>query len=218
MYCFEDGTSLRTQYDPQATIRISEPLPTDRLNQYPTDLPQRSHRPTRRGTRWPIYVFMVLLLFILSGGVVVFLVLKYSYTTSAAADSSQRVTVANPGTPSSTLSPQPSPSPSPSSTPNAQSLVGIWRTNVLENGSNMEITVTFRANGTSRYLFKNQNGQAIDAGTWQYSDETLFEKFSNGASGKGAIRWLDPNTFEITIIDNGVPAYAGLKRRYRRVG
>jgi serine/threonine-protein kinase len=112
-----------------------------------------------------------------------------------------------------------SPTPLVSPTPRTSaSVVGSWRTNVTENGQAMEITVTFSSDGDTRYRFKDARGRtANDAGTWQYSDGILFERFSNGASGKSSIRWIDDNTVELTIIDNGVPAYAGLKRTYRRV-
>jgi serine/threonine-protein kinase len=112
-----------------------------------------------------------------------------------------------------------SPSPSVSPTPRTSaSLVGSWRTNVIENGQATEITVTFLSEGDTRYRFKDAKGRtANDTGTWQYSDGILFERFSTGASGRGSIRWIDDDTVELTIIDNGVPAYAGLKRIYRRV-
>lgn len=106
-------------------------------------------------------------------------------------------------------------SPSP---PTAQSLVGVWRAEVNEDGERSTITVTFLANGDSRYLIKNEKGETgTDTGTWQYSDETIFERFSNGSSGRASIRWIDQDTLELTIIDNGVPSYTGLKRLYRRV-
>jgi hypothetical protein len=112
----------------------------------------------------------------------------------------------------------PSPSPSPSPTPRtAKALVGTWRTNVYEKGQNTEITVSFLSSGNTRYVFKERGGTATDTATWQYSDGTLFERFSSGSSGKGSIRWIDDNNFEITIIDNGVPAYNGLKRRYHKI-
>ncbi len=112
-----------------------------------------------------------------------------------------------------------SPSVSPTATPRTSaSLVGVWRTNVTENGQATEITVTFLTEGDTRYLFKDARGRtSSDTGTWQYSEGVLFERFSNGAAGKSSIRWIDDNTVELTIIDNGVPAYAGLKRTYRRV-
>jgi hypothetical protein len=79
-----------------------------------------------------------------------------------------------------------SPSPSVSPTPRTStSLVGSWRTNVNENGQSTEITVTFLSEGNTRYRFKDPKGRtANDTGTWQYSDGILFERFSNGASGK----------------------------------
>jgi len=112
-----------------------------------------------------------------------------------------------------------SPSPAVSPTPRTSaSLVGSWRTNVTENGQATEITVTFLSEGDTRYRFKDARGRtANDNGTWQYSDGILFERFSSGASGKSSLRWIDDDTVELTIIDNGVPAYTGLKRIYRRV-
>jgi hypothetical protein len=95
--------------------------------------------------------------------------------------------------------------------------VGTWRTNVYEKGQHTEITVTFLSTGNTRYIFKERGGTTTDTATWQYSDGTLFETFHSGASGKGTIRWIDDNNFEITIIDNGVPAYNGLKRQYHRI-
>jgi serine/threonine-protein kinase len=112
-----------------------------------------------------------------------------------------------------------SPSPEASPTPRSSAaLIGTWRTNVVENGQNQEINVTFLSDGDAQYLFKDTRGRtATDKGTWQYSDGMLFERFSNGASGKASIRWIDDNTLELTIIDNGVPSYIGVKRLYRRI-
>ena len=73
------------------------------------------------------------------------------------------------------------------------------------------------SDGNTRYAFKSRGRTASDTATWQYSDGTLFERFSSGAAGKGSIRWIDDDRFEITIIDNGVPAYNGLKRTYQRL-
>jgi len=112
-----------------------------------------------------------------------------------------------------------SPSSLASPTPRSSAaLVGAWRTNVVENGQDMQINVTFLSDGDSRYFFKDARGRtATDKGTWQYSDGILFERFSNGSSGKASIKWIDDNTVELTIIDNGVPSYIGVKRLYRRV-
>ena len=164
--------------------------------------------PPRQGSsRWPIVVAVAALLFVFGIAAAVFVAFAYS---RMAASSGDKTVAQNRDTPSS------SPSPSPVIT--AQQLVGVWRTSVFENNQSMEITVTFLANGTSRYSFKDSKGRTgSDTGTWQYSDGILFERFSNGSSAKGSIRWIDRDNLEITIIDNGVPAYSGLKRRYRRI-
>lgn len=102
--------------------------------------------------------------------------------------------------------------------PTAQQLVGAWQGKVSELGETFEVTFTAYADGTYQYLAKNMRGQTSKQyGNWQYSDGMLYQTFSNGASGKGSIEWIDNDTFELTIIDNGVPAYNGLKRRYHRV-
>ena len=160
-----------------------------------------------------VLVFL-LLVGLLAGGVGI-LILGYSRMTAASP-----VTPVTNEQPTNNQKPQSwsSPSPSPSPTPRtAQALVGTWRTNVYENGRHMEITVTFLSTGNTRYIFKERGQTTTDTATWEYSDATLFEHFSHGASGKGAIRWIDDNDFEITIIDNGVPAYNGLKRQYHRI-
>lgn len=102
-------------------------------------------------------------------------------------------------------------------TPSLQ-LVGAWRANVSEAGNNIEINYTFGADGTTDIFLRDAQGRTVrDHGTWQYSNGVLYERFSNGRGGQGSIKWLDRNTFELTIIDNGNPAYRGLKRRYHRI-
>ena len=82
---------------------------------------------------------------------------------------------------------------------------------------NTVIRVTFRANGTTHYLFRFSGTTSTYNGTWRYSDETLSEGLPNGTSARSSIRWIDQDTFELTIIDNGIPSYIGRKRLYRRV-
>ena len=97
-------------------------------------------------------------------------------------------------------------------------LVGAWRANVSEAGNNVEINYTFGADGTTDIFLRDAQGRTVrDHGTWRYSNGVLYERFSKGRGGRGSIKWLDRNTFELTIIDNGNPAYRGLKRRYRRI-
>jgi hypothetical protein len=166
----------------------------------------------KRSSKWPIFLLGALLLVGLLAGGVGILIFGYS-RMSASSQVPQDEPRPN-RSPESWSSPSPSPSPTPRT---AKALVGTWRTNVYEKGQNTEITVSFLSSGNTRYVFKERGGTATDTATWQYSDGTLFERFSSGSSGKGSIRWIDDNNFEITIIDNGVPAYNGLKRRYHKI-
>ncbi len=126
------------------------------------------------------------------------------------------------GTPNTRGGGRETPTPSPSPTPVTRSpswrLVGVWRADLSAGGRPVEVTYTFNADGTSKFVAKNRQGRrATGRGTWQYSDGMLYQTFGNGASGKGSIEWLDDDTFEVTIIDNGVPADSGQKRRYYRL-
>ena len=221
-YCLEDGSLLIQAFDPQATQRIPTPRATDLPPTQPSPgfYYPSPHQPAR--SHWPIYFIIALVVVAVGGGATALLAVYYS--RSPASSSSPNV-----NRPRVMAEPSPSPAtvketrpavaqPSPSPTIQARQLVGVWRTNVYENQQNTEINYTFMADGSSRMVFKRSDGSTgTDSGTWQYSDGILFERFSNGASGKGSIRWIDDNHFEITIIDNGIPAYSGLKRRYRRV-
>jgi len=168
----------------------------------------------QRSRKWPIFVMVALLLVGLLAGGVGILILGYSRMTASSQVANDQPRGDQKPQSWSSASPSPSPSPTPRT---AQAIVGTWRTSVLENGQNTEITVTFLPTGNTRYVFKQRGGTTTDTATWEYSDSMLFERFHSGASGKGAIRWIDDNHFEITIIDNGVPAYNGLKRQYHRI-
>lgn len=97
-------------------------------------------------------------------------------------------------------------------------MVGVWRANVSELGNTLEITFSVNADGTASYLVRDKEGHTgQEYARWQYSDGILYERFSNGASGRGSVEWIDSDTFDLTIIDNGTPAYSGMKRHYRRV-
>lgn len=211
-FCLEDGSALIAQRDPQETLRIPAPRPTE-WPSGPATISPAAYQPSRTTNRWPIYALAGSALLVLLIGAAAVLIFGYSRmtaSTSVSNDNQQAETKNN-----SWSSPAPSSSPTPRS---SAALVGSWRTKVVENGQAMEITVTFLSDGNTRYLFKDARGRtATDTGTWQYSDGILFERFSNGASGRGSIRWIDDDTVELTIIDNGVPAYAGVKRIYRRV-
>lgn len=104
-------------------------------------------------------------------------------------------------------------SPASEAVPHSQGfdLVGTWRADVYEFGESGTFWFTMHETGSSRYA-----GAASGNGTWRYSDGILFERFPDGGSGKSRIRWIDENHFELTILDNGIPAYTGLKRQYYR--
>jgi len=210
VFCLDDGTALTGRSNLQETLRIAAPRATD-WPVAPTPTP--AYPSTQRPTRWPIYVLVALIAVGLILGVVG--VAVFGYWKISASSETTKVESPSDERREAWASPSPSVSPTPRT---SASLVGSWRTNVTENGEAMEITVTFLSEGNTRYKFKDARGRtANDNGTWQYSDGILFERFSSGASGKGSIRWIDDDTVELTIIDNGVPAYAGLKRTYRRV-
>jgi hypothetical protein len=223
VYCLEDGSALGNVYDAGATQimpppRVTSPPPTQFATNLPTPQP-----PQRRSYIWLIVLLAagLLLCFVVAGAVIAWINLRdtnraQDQSTSPASQSSTNKNQRNET--NSNANQKDSPSSVTETAPSAK-LVGVWRTNVTEFGNTMEITYTFLADGTARGVFKDTKGRTgTDRGTWQYSDGILYEKFSNGASGKGSIEWIDNDTVVITIIDNGVPAYHGLKRRYRRIG
>lgn len=211
-FCLEDGSTLVSHREPQETLRIPSPRATD-WPTGPAPTPAPAYQTNNTRSRWPFYALGGLVLLVLLAGAAGILIFGYSRMTAStsAANDNQRDETKNESSPGQS----PAPSPTPRS---SAALVGAWRTSVVENGQAQEITVTFLADGNTRYLFKDARGRtATDKGTWQYSDGILFERFSSGASGKGSIKWIDDNTVEVTIIDNGVPSYIGVKRTYRRV-
>jgi len=214
VYCLDDGSVLANSYDPGATQRMPSPRSTNSAPFMP---------PPQRSNTWLIVLLTsVLLLFVVGAGTVI-LWLSLRDKTNGPQDSTASQTSTNQSGRDATnsnngQSNKDSSSSSPESSPSWK-LVGDWRTNVEELGVNTEITYTFLADGSSKMVFRTTGKRqpGTDYGTWQYSEGILYERFSNGVSGKGKIEWIDDDTFEITIVDNGVPAYNGLKRRYHRL-
>ena len=235
-YCLDDGAFLSTLYAPGATQRIPTPRATNQASTEAFPYAPSYSQPLKQGRNPWLILTLIALLFIVGGGGIL-LWLKSGSSNSPSQDSSanpnqsdisrsnenksESVTKnATPSKPSNTRADDDNASPSPSGnmSPSSQ-LVGVWHANVAELGQNYEVTFRANTDGTYQYSARNAKGQTInDGGTWQYSDGILYQRFSNGASGKGSIEWIDRDTFELTIIDNGVPAYSGLKRRYRRTG
>ena len=219
-YCLEDGISLvnipNSFQPPPAITQPSSPrvkyTPSDTLQvppaQFTVPFSPPNQTAVKSGGKVWIILSAVVILIILGGGVLAFFLLRDNINQPATNENANFN-----GRPVVSTSPTPTPAPT------ATQMVGSWKANVVENGVAQEITVTFSANGLSEYFFKipktGQTGKSN--GSWRYSDGTLFETYSDGASGKGSIKWIDNDTFDITIIDNGVPAYNGIVRRYRRI-
>ena len=187
----------------------SQPLPG-----FPTP-PNQAQQPKHR---WLLYVSLALLLLLLGGGGLALVLFELRVSPATARGTNQgSETQANPQpVVSQSLNSTPTPTPSPSPYTD-KDLVGVWRTHVNEQGLKTEITVTFQVDGSTRYAFKDAQGRTeTDQASWRYSDGILYERYSNGKSGKDSIRWIDRDDFVLTIIDNGMPSYAGLKRRYHR--
>ena len=211
IYCLDDGATLYTPYDPQATQHLPGARPTAPTPggfNFPPYSPSVAPQP--RSNRWLIYLLLCLVL--VGIGIGVFALVKSRQGTTDGTQSSGDTAQSKVDVNRNSLP------PAAAATPTASQLVGTWRANINELGNRTEITYTVNADGTTKILQRDEQGRtATESGTWQYSDGTLFERFANGSTGKGSIRWIDRDTFEITIIDNGVPAYNGLKRTYHRV-
>ena len=204
LYCLEDGSALNAVYDSEATQVMPFPrtpivTPPQVSPSYPP--PSTPFPPPQHGrSRAPVYVLIALLLLVLGGGALALLIFGYSRLQDSSANanvnqgsvtqSSSSQSSPSPSFPFQSLSspsPTPQSSPSASPTPLSRQLVGTWRTNVVENNVSMEITYTFLADGTSKAVFKDSQGQTeTHYGGWRYSDATLFETFPDGASGKGS--------------------------------
>lgn len=222
-FCLDDGSPLVVPSTAEKTLEFS-PAPTEQINaprnsaSPPNDFQVRpfiNQPPLSKsgGKLWIIPVAAVLI-FILFGGIFGAFFLLRSRPKNFP-DTNIQIINGNISVNARTIS-TPAPSPTIDKPPSAK-LVGTWESNVVEQGVKMRITYTLNADGTSRMFFKTDKGQTgNDYGTWQFSDGVLYEKYSNGASGKGAMRMIDNDAFEITIIDNGTPAYTGVKRIYRR--
>lgn len=207
-FCLDDGATLLGRSDPVETLRVDAPRQTDWPNVPPAALAYQAAAPR---SHWPIYILGALVVVGLALGVIGVGIFGYLRMSAASNSNTEPQSVQKSD---SWGTPLPSASPTPRS---SATLVGTWRAKVKENGQATEINVAFAEDGSTAYLFKDARGRITrDTGTWQYSDNTLFERFSNGASGRSSIRWIDDATVELTIIDNGVPAYTGLKRVYRR--
>jgi len=243
IYCLDDGSTL-IPYTPLATLQgpVARPTAPFETQFLPGNQPQF---PREGKSSWPLYAVLALLSVGLVVGIVLFLVSRDGDTRPrelVASPTPQGTANANQGeapggtqgrqgearedeegtgeaTPSNTGRKKEDGIPTPPVTQSPSwRLVGRWRANVSAGGGSVEVTYTFNADGTSKFLARDRHGRrGTGQGTWQYSEGLLYQTFANGASGKGSIEWIDDDTFEVTIIDNGVPAESGQKRRYHRL-
>ena len=95
-------------------------------------------------------------------------------------------------------------------------MVGQWKADVVEDGVPIQIRWNIRSNGSTTYNFITPNGTIIKNGGWRYSDGGMYEELADGGRAQSTIRWINSNAFELTIVDNGIPMYSGLKRMYYR--
>ena len=114
----------------------------------------------------------------------------------------------------------------PSATIMPQFLVGTWAATVVEFGIAqtimIELTEDYSVQGVngviSFVIIVNDDISNAGTGYWKI-ENNVFSQFNAflAPEGIGSLRFIDNDNFELTIVNNGVPAYTGLKRLYQRV-
>lgn len=65
------------------------------------------------------------------------------------------------------------------------------------------------------------DGHSVELGVSPYTYDAdcglIYENFTDGRIGRGLFNKLDDDVFELTIVDNDVPRYRGMKRLYQRL-
>ncbi|MBD0372173.1 MAG: hypothetical protein ICV60_15130, partial [Pyrinomonadaceae bacterium] len=204
----------------------TEVLPATQAS--PTGEPSVQSLPQRR-TPWFVYALIALLSVLIGGGAMA--LLKSSSqrdSVSPAAplisntggnENKQAGVAQNQVASNSAASTQATSSPSPANPAPTPQLVGTWQGNFTEANYKFQITVTFTPDGKSKIVQKDSSGRTYKlSGTWRLDNGLIYETFSNGTSAKGSIEWIDIDTYDLTIIDNGEPIDTGRKRRYHRIG
>lgn len=96
-------------------------------------------------------------------------------------------------------------------------LVGQWETTFTEGSDQVDLIWSMQADGSENYQISILGrGTSQSFGVWQYSDGVIYERLSDGSTARGAVRWIDNDHFELTVLDNGIPAETGQKRYYSR--
>jgi len=98
-------------------------------------------------------------------------------------------------------------------------LVGLWKANSFEQGTDVVILWDIRQDRTTHYKFFVNNilhGESSST-NWSIKDGIFQEQISEpNYPARARIKFLDDNHFELTILDNGMPNYNGMIRNYYR--
>lgn len=113
--------------------------------------------------------------------------------------------------------------------PPREFLLGTWEARELDFGSEVYIRWTINPDGTTKYTFERPGGIPESVGNrrtlresassrWSYADGLIYEEDDEyDLKARSIVKAIDPNTFELTIVDNDAPESRGSKRLYRRV-
>lgn len=104
------------------------------------------------------------------------------------------------------------PSASDRSKQTSSAVVGTWKAELLNVVPPFTGTTHYKQDGTWRNRITFTNGFSQEhTGTWEYADGILLEQSSTLPTTRSAVRWINDNTAEITILENGNPLQTGLK-------
>lgn len=239
----QTAPEITQRYTPPATERFETPRDTAPPPAFQFNSPVTQTALPRRSKKiWIIPAALALLLAVSGIGIAAFLLLKnksveavnsndHKVVSNTAAVNLAKENETNSNTAASNANPantlvskvantdtsKSTPSPDEDDAYTADNLVGTWESDVVEQRVKTHITYTINDDGTTKMLFKTSDGRTgNDHGTWRFSKGILYEKYSDGRSGKGALKMINDDTFQITILDNGDAAYKGVKRVYRR--
>jgi hypothetical protein len=100
----------------------------------------------------------------------------------------------------------------------AAQLVGTWKAEITEQGEYKLLLLELTAEGGETGVVYDRWGQllATALAAWTYQNGQMTETDLYGNVVRSKIRWIDQDSFEVTIIDNGIPGYAGVKRIFQR--
>lgn len=106
----------------------------------------------------------------------------------------------------------------PVQTVDSRKLVGDWKCSGYEHGYWTEIVWQFNSDGSEYYQYCIEGNMRELYGFWRYSNGIIFEVMTQADNnfGMGAVRWLNSNHFELSIINNEIATYSGMKRNYYR--